>query len=215
MPLRPGTLLVAACVSWAGCGHGGLGAASSAAADPAWMFVRQVPFVQQKGELDCGAAALAMALGHGGRPTRVEDITSVVAPEGDKGIYATELRDFARRLRFEAYLISGTPEDLQTEIGRGHPIVVGLVKTKGRRTFSHYELVVGMRRDRTRIITLDPASGPREQSTAKFMAEWAGSSQAALVIWRAMSSSTTMTTGRSSVDDVAGPRTLGAESPRP
>jgi ABC-type bacteriocin/lantibiotic exporter with double-glycine peptidase domain len=181
-------LVLAACLVSAGCGHGGAGAGSAVRpeADPAWLFLAGVPFVPQQQELDCGAAALAMALGHGGQPASVADISAVVGPEKDKGIFAGRLRDYARRRGFEAYLIEGTWDDLRTELGRGHPVLVGLVKTVNRRRFPHYELVVGLRRDGARIITLDPASGRREQSTETFLVEWGGASHVALVVWRGL-----------------------------
>jgi Papain-like cysteine protease AvrRpt2 len=186
--MRPciGGLVAAAILIAAGCGHGGsvTGALVRPEADPAWIFVAGVPFVHQQAEMDCGAAALAMALGRGGRPTRAEDISALVPAEQDKGMFAGHLRDLARRRGFEAYLISGTLGDLRTEIERGHPVVVGLVKEVDRRRFSHYELVVGLRRDETRIMTMDPASGAREQAVSTFLVEWAGSAQAALVVWR-------------------------------
>lgn len=179
---RRGVLLATACLLAASCGHGQAGG-TAPEKDPAWLFLTNVPFVPQQKEMDCGAAALAMAMGHGGQPTSVADISSAVAPDEDKGIFAGRLRDYARRRGFEAYLIVGTLDDLTTELGRGHPVLVGLVKTENRRTFSHYEVVVGIRHDGTRIVTLDPASGKRERSTKKFLTEWAGSQQAALVVW--------------------------------
>jgi ABC-type bacteriocin/lantibiotic exporter with double-glycine peptidase domain len=186
MRLTLGALVATACAIATGCGHGGAGTHLRPESDPAWMFISDVPFVRQQTEADCGAAALAMALGHGGRPTRIQDILAVAPAEPDKGILAGQLRNFARNRGFEAYLIAGTLDDLRTEVGRGHPVVVGLVKTIDRRTFSHYELVVGLRRDGTRIATLDPASGPRERPVTTFLAEWAGASQAALVVWHGM-----------------------------
>lgn len=177
-------LLVAVCLLAAGCGHGGFGSRVRPEQDPRWLFLADVPFVAQQQQMDCGAAALAMALGHGGHRTSVAEIASVVAADPDKGIFAGRLRDYARRRGFEAYLIAGTWDDLTTELGRGHPVLVGLVKTANRRKFSHYEVVIGVRRDGTRIITLDPASGRRERSAKKFLAEWAPAEYAALVVWR-------------------------------
>jgi ABC-type bacteriocin/lantibiotic exporter with double-glycine peptidase domain len=181
-----GALVVLGLVA-VGCGHGRVDDAAlvRAGSDPAWIIVPGVPFIPQEGEADCGAAALAMALAKGGRPSPVRDITSVVPREQTPGMFAGQLRDVARRDGFEAYLISGSLADLETEIGRSHPVVVGLVKVVNDRRFSHYELVIGLRRDGTQIMTMDPASGPRQQAVTTFLVEWGGSSRAALVVWRA------------------------------
>ncbi len=151
---------------------------------PAWLLVGDVALVRQGAPADCGVASLAMALQHGGLPMRVQDLSAMLPVQAGQGILASDLRDLARKLGFEAYLFSATIDDLTTEITRGHPVVVGLLKTVNRTRFSHYELVVGLRRDGARILTIDPAHGQREQSVEAFLAEWAGSRQAALVVWR-------------------------------
>jgi predicted double-glycine peptidase len=186
MSRRCGALLFVCGLLFVGCGHRRVGVTQLARAgsDPTWTIVAGVPFVRQRVERDCGAAVLAMALGKGGRPMRVEDITSALRPRREEGTSAVALRDVALARGFEAHLFSGTLKDLETEIERGHPVVVGLVKVVKHVRFAHYELVIGLRRDGMEVMTMDPASGPRQSTLTTFLAEWAGGSWASLVVWR-------------------------------
>jgi ABC-type bacteriocin/lantibiotic exporter with double-glycine peptidase domain len=186
MARRFGALLFASWLLSVGCGQGRVGVTQlvRAEADSAWTIVRGVPFVPQRVERDCGAAVLAMALGKGGRPVRVEDLTSALPSGREGGTSAVALRDVARARGFEAQLFAGTLEDLETEIERGHPVVVGLAKGVNDERLAHYELVIGLRRDETEVMTMDPASGPHQSTLTTFLAEWAGASWAALVVWR-------------------------------
>jgi ABC-type bacteriocin/lantibiotic exporter with double-glycine peptidase domain len=186
MPRRCRALLLICGPLFVGCGQGrvGISQLARAGSDSAWTIVAGVPFVPQRVERDCGAAVLAMALGKGGRPMRVEDITSALRPGREEGTSAAALRDVALARGFEAHLFSGTLDDLETEVERGHPVVVGLVKVVNHVRFAHYELVIGLRRDEMEVMTMDPASGPRQSTMTTFLAEWAGASWAALVVWR-------------------------------
>ena len=88
---------------------------SALARDPEWRIVRDVPFVAQQTDRDCGPAALAMVLAHfGAAPAATPELA-----RGD--VRAGTLRDVARGRGLEAYVVSGTLDDLFTEVARGHP----------------------------------------------------------------------------------------------
>ena len=158
--------------------------ASALTADPAWLVVRDVPFVPQRGDEDCGPAALAMVLGRLGVPVTRADVASA-APPGDKGVRAGDLRDFARARGLQAFVVAGTFDDLFGELARGNPVLVGLAKPMtGGRALPHYEVVVAISRRAREVLTLDPARGLRENSLEGFAREWAPTGRVTLIAFR-------------------------------
>jgi ABC-type bacteriocin/lantibiotic exporter with double-glycine peptidase domain len=150
-----------------------------------WEVVETVPDVRQVAREDCGAAALAMVLGHWGYPVTRDEVAGTSPPARERGITAAALRDFARRKGLAAHLIQGKPSDLDREIGRDRPVLVGVMKRYLFRYYPHYEVVVGVNRRQQRILTLDPAYGLRVNGREGFAAEWARTGQVALVVFPA------------------------------
>ena len=171
------------CLSLGGCYVGSARSATPAdlSADEGWERIEGVPEVRQVAREDCGAASLAMVLGYWGRVVPRRELA--VVPGSEQGFRAATLRDFARRQGLQAFLIPGQLDDLERELQRGHPVLVGLVKRYGQRAYPHYEVVVGMSRRTQRILALDPASGLRVDSREGFAAEWAAAGQVALVVY--------------------------------
>jgi ABC-type bacteriocin/lantibiotic exporter with double-glycine peptidase domain len=174
-------------LSAAGCSY--LGSAEDA--DPSdferedgWIAVRDVPVVLQQSEEDCGAATMAMALAYWGVPALLDTILEACPPKSGEGIKAGALRDYARSLGFQAFLFHGTISDFEKELSRGRPVVVGLVKPHVNGGLTHFELVVGVHRDRQLVATLDPARGWRRNSTAGFLAEWEPAGRLTLVMMK-------------------------------
>src|SRR5439155_656740 len=64
-------------------------------ADPGWLLVRGVPFFQQAGERDCGAAALAMVLRYWDVGVTPAEIASAHPESHARGLRAGELRALA------------------------------------------------------------------------------------------------------------------------
>ena len=142
------------------------------ASEPGWLLVRDVPYVAQETEVECGAAAIGMVVAYwtGQEP---RSAFSHFRPVGERGIAAGTLRDYARERGLAAYVIEGKPEDLVRELEAGRPVLVGLSKPQSKdRVLDHYEVVVGLHRGRQRIVTLDPAEGWRENSLEGFAREW-------------------------------------------
>lgn len=151
--------------------------------EPGWVLVRGVPFVHQESEADCGAAAMAMALSYWGQPATLAAIIAARPPH-DGGIAAGELRDLARARGLQAFLVPGTFVDLDTQLRRGRPVVVGLAKPiAGNRALQHYEVVIGLNRAERRVLTWDPAQGLRENSLEGFAREWIPAHQLALILF--------------------------------
>jgi ABC-type bacteriocin/lantibiotic exporter with double-glycine peptidase domain len=169
--------VLAAALSLPGCYTCYTGTATDAsarqiAADRSWDIVPGVPFVGQKSDHDCGAAALAMVFSRWFGHESV-DVVSALAPSSGAGIRVGALRDLARRRGLEAFVISGTLADLAQQIALGRPVVVGLAKPmSGGRAAAHYEVIVGLNRSRRLILSLDPARGLRQNTLEGFAREW-------------------------------------------
>jgi ABC-type bacteriocin/lantibiotic exporter with double-glycine peptidase domain len=155
------------------------------ASDPSWQTVRDVPFVRQHQDLDCGAAAVAMVLAYWRVPATDAEMAELARLAEAEGIRAGTLRDLARRKGLEAFVVSGTPADIADQLARGRPVLVGLAKPlSSGRAVTHYEVVVGINRARHLILTLDPARGMRENTYEGFAREWVPTKQVTVVIFR-------------------------------
>jgi ABC-type bacteriocin/lantibiotic exporter with double-glycine peptidase domain len=156
---------------------------AAVAAEPGWLLVRDVPFIQQRNDRDCGAAALAMVLTYWNVPTTPEEISGRFPDDGD-GLRAGHLRDLARAKGLDAFLISGQLADLANELERGRPVLVGVAKPYRTKNLAHYEVVVGFHRDKRLVLTLDPAIGWRENTLEGFAREWVPTNQVTVVAFR-------------------------------
>jgi hypothetical protein len=124
-----------------------------------------------------------MVLGYWGYPVAGDEVIAAadrsVRPGG---ITAAVLREFARAKGLQAFLIRGQPNDLEREIRRRRPVLVGVTKRHWFRYYPHYEVVVGVNRERQRILTLDPAHGLRVNGRDGFATEWARADQLTLIV---------------------------------
>jgi ABC-type bacteriocin/lantibiotic exporter with double-glycine peptidase domain len=159
-------------------------AAALAARNPSWRIVGDVPFVAQRFDGDCGPAALAMVLGHFGVRATLEELAGQAAASEGHGVRAGRLRDLARRMGLEAFVVSGTLDDLFAQVERGRPVVVGLAEpVTGGRVVAHYEVVVGLNRQERLIRLLDPGRGLRENTLEGFAREWVPTRQVTIVVF--------------------------------
>ncbi len=180
-------LAVTAAVSLAGCvsypGTARPASYEDLRREEGWLLLDSVPFVRQVSGKGCGAACLAMVLGHWGEGPSVVDLERECAPPGREGIRALDLRDAARRRGMSAFLFRGTLADLEHELSRGRPVVVGLAKPAGGGRIAHYEVVVGLHRGLGRIAALDPARGLVWDSLPAFEGEWTPTNGVTLVVF--------------------------------
>ncbi|HSS39977.1 MAG TPA: cysteine peptidase family C39 domain-containing protein, partial [Polyangia bacterium] len=154
-PLWLAALVLAAASCYAGEAHDvSPRRAAALEADPAWKFVRGVPFIAQREDSDCGPAALAMVLSHFGVKTSLAEVAGLSPPD-KVGVRAGGLRDVARAKGMEAFVVEGTFNDLIDQLSRDRPVLVGLAKPIiGGRALAHYEVVVGIDRADKKIVTL-------------------------------------------------------------
>jgi ABC-type bacteriocin/lantibiotic exporter with double-glycine peptidase domain len=151
---------------------------------PGWVAVREVPVVLQKDRTDCGAAALSMVLAYWQIPLTPEEVKGTCLVIEDLGIKAKDLRDLARERGLQAYLIHGRWEDLEVELRREHPVIVGLVKPYVSGALTHYEVVVAVHPERRIVVTHDPGHGWRQNSLEGLRKEWEPAGFLTLVFFR-------------------------------
>jgi predicted double-glycine peptidase len=162
--------LAAGCSTYRGTAHDTSPAKLSS--EPGWVLVRDVPYAKQQTEYECGAAAIGMVVSYwtGVQPQLV---MAHFRPVGERGIAAGALRDYAREQGLASFLIEGKLDDIARELAAGRPVLVGLSKPQSKnRVLDHYEVVVGLHRERQRIVTLDPDLGWRENTFEGFAREW-------------------------------------------
>lgn len=181
-------LLWAVCLSASGCTY--LGSAkdfdsAELRSTSGWISVENVSPLLQEDEMDCGAAALAMVMNYWGVPTTIEDVTAVHPPAPERGIGAGDLRDYARSKGLKSFLFHGKVEDLEKELSRRRPVMVGLVKRHVTAVVTHYEVVVAIHPERKTVVTLDPAHGWRQNSFEGFWGEWEPAGRVTLVFFLA------------------------------
>ena len=176
-------LLLSGCVSWPGTARPA--SLDVLRQEEGWLLVESVPFVKQASAQGCGAACLAMVLRLWENEVTAESLEMECTVPGEKGIRAAALRDAARRRGLSAFLFQGKVEDLSHELARGRPVVVGLVRPSRGGAVMHFEVVVGLHRERGRIAVLDPAAGLLSDSLSGFEGHWRAAKGVTLVVFLA------------------------------
>lgn len=151
--------------------------------EPGWVTAGEVELIRQSSDRDCGAAALAMVCSYWGVPATTESVLAS-CPSTEEGIRAADLRDAARRAGLGAFVVHGTWADLEYEMRRGRPVIVGTVKRYATGDMTHYEVVVAVHPGRRLIVTLDPAAGWTRNTQEGFMEEWQPSERLMIVVFR-------------------------------
>lgn len=172
--------LIAACtVPYRGGAH----AVEPTQLGPDWLKAAATPVVMQKQQTDCGLAALAMVAGAWGRHWTVDDLAHRVPP-GEHGIKLGVLRDLARTRGLEAFAIKANRNDLEHELAKGRPVMLGLILPHDRkRNRSHYEVAIALNTRDGTVITIDPATGEWMRRSPKVLdLEWKAAGYAALVV---------------------------------
>ncbi|MBL8840406.1 MAG: C39 family peptidase [Planctomycetes bacterium] len=146
--------------------------------------VEGVPFVAQVGREECGSAALAMILGYWRIDASEADVRAACPSAPEVGTAATTLRDHSRAKGLSAWVIRGEFADLEHELARGRPVLVGLLQSWSDATWSHYAVVVGISRANDCVVTIDPARGWQKYALGGFLDEWEPAGRLAMVFLR-------------------------------
>jgi ABC-type bacteriocin/lantibiotic exporter with double-glycine peptidase domain len=142
-----------------------------------WQVVQALTFQPQKRGDDCGETTLAMVLRRWG--VQLDGV-----PPHDHGIAAGQLRDRARALGLEAYVLPGTFDDLGFELDAGHPVIIGVARTTGLRQFSHFVVVAGHDQQNQQWLIADPDRGWRTLERQDLDRDWSAAGYTMLVAFR-------------------------------
>jgi hypothetical protein len=123
-----------------------------------------------------------MVLGFWGRPASPDEVRAASGTPSSAGVQAGTLRDLIRARGLLAYLVEGSLDDLERELGEGRPVVVGLAKPYTNGVYAHYEVVAGLNRARGWVATIDPGTGWSVNTVAGFLEEWQPTHRLTLVI---------------------------------
>lgn len=150
--------------------------------EPGWIWISGVPEVLQRGDKDCGPAALSAVLAYWGRSTEPRDIQTSLGHTAGERVGASELTSYARTAGFDAYVFKGALTDVTSELRQGRPVIVGVAKRYRDAVLAHYEVVVGVHPSSQAMLTLDPAHGWRKNTLSAFMSEWEPTGRVVIVV---------------------------------
>ena len=178
-------LMAQGCASYQGSARGV--SEGALAHDAGWRRLERVELVRQKGTKDCGGGCLEHGpalLGFGSHShSRPRQHRCCAARQPVEGLSARDLRDYARRHGFSAYVLKGALGDLTHEIELGRPVIVGVHKPlSSGEALAHYEILIGFHADKRQVLTLDPAHGLRQNDLDGFASEWQQAGQVMLVV---------------------------------
>jgi len=137
-----------------------------------------VPFVHQPSD-GCGAASLSMVMRYwaqqqgrtAGAESDVAAIQRKLYVPSQHGIPASSMASWLRDHGFQAFALSGRWSDLETQIGKGRPLIVAL-RPAGQREL-HYVVVDGVDPERGSVTMNDPAERKLlSEERAEFEKEW-------------------------------------------
>lgn len=151
------------------------------AAQPGWSMVVGMRLQRQPSRKLCGAAAVAMVLAQHGIHVTPQAVGKAVGAVGKRGIKASALRDYLRARGLDAFVIRGTRTDLEREMRRGRPVIVGIVEEHILGFAPHYEVLVGIRSKTSQVVSLDPGRGWEINTWRGFAGEWKRAGRVAIV----------------------------------
>jgi hypothetical protein len=137
---------------------------------PARAMVDKVPFFAQE-ELQCGPAALAMALSWSGVIVQPSELTPEVFTPGLKGSLQSALIGATRRHGRVAYTITGS-EALLAEVSAGNPVIVLVNLGLSWYPKWHYAVVIGFDQERDAIVLHSGLTANEYLSSRVFMNIW-------------------------------------------
>jgi ABC-type bacteriocin/lantibiotic exporter with double-glycine peptidase domain len=144
---------------------------------PAALWI-DVPFVAQPRE-GCGAASLSMVMQYwagkqGAAVSPASDVARIqheLYSKGEHGIAAEQMGTYLRRHGFQAFAFPGKWSDLEEQIAKGRPLIVGL-RPEGQSEL-HYVVIDGIDTARGLVTMNDPAVRKLlNEERGRFEKEW-------------------------------------------
>ena len=167
-------LLLGGCITTAPRSH---------AAGPSSSVIPDVPMLKW-GVESCGAGSLSTVLQHYGDTTSLKEWDAAL-PKMRGGVLSIDMLVAARKRGFDAQLVTGTPDVVDSELAAGRPVILMLrvIDSVGSKLdFFHYVVVDGIDRDRGLIRTQWGDQQGRWTNFAKLEKPWAGGGHAAILI---------------------------------
>ncbi len=137
---------------------------------PGKAMVAGVPFFAQD-ELQCGPAALAMALQWSGVVVQPSELTPEVFSPGLKGSLQSALLGSARRHGRVGYPITGS-EALLAEVAAGHPVIVLVNLAFSWYPKWHYGVVIGYDQERGEVLLHSGLTANEHLGSRVFLNIW-------------------------------------------
>ena len=152
-------------------------------ASPTAQVIPNVP-MQKWGIESCGAGSLSTVLQHYGDATTMQAWDASL-PKIRGGVLSIDMLVAARKRGFDAQLVTGTPDVVESELAAGRPVILMLrvIDSVGRSfDFFHYIVVDGIDRDKGLIRTQWGDQQGRWTTFARLEKPWAGGGHAAIFI---------------------------------
>ena len=165
-----GLLFLALPIFLSGCGILSSERLPQAPGGPSKAMVAKVPFFAQE-ELQCGPAALAMALNWSGVAIQPADLTPEVFTPGLNGSLQSALIGAARRHGRVAYPITGS-EALLAEVAAGHPVIVLVNLGLSWYPKWHYAVVIGFDQEHDEVILHSGLTANEHLKSGVFLNIW-------------------------------------------
>jgi hypothetical protein len=165
-----GLLFCVLSLALSGCAFLSAGPLLQAPGGPVRAMVENVPFFAQE-ELQCGPAALAMALNWSGTAVQPSELVPEVFTPGLKGSLQSALIGASRRHGRVAYPIAGS-EALLTELSAGHPVIVLVNLGLSWYPKWHYAVAIGFDQEREEIILHSGLTAEEHLSSRVFLNVW-------------------------------------------
>lgn len=165
-----GLLFFVLSLALSGCAFLSAGPLHQAPGGPVRAMVENVPFFAQE-ELQCGPAALAMALNWSGTAVQPSELVPEVFTPGLKGSLQSALIGASRRHGRVAYPIAGS-EALLTELSAGHPVIVLVNLGLSWYPKWHYAVAIGFDQEREEIILHSGLTAEEHLSSRVFLNVW-------------------------------------------
>lgn len=131
------------------------------------LHVLDFQHISQKKPYDCGEGAMAIVFTYWKHPVTPEaimqDIFDTTPASG--GTTAADLKAYAERKGFRAFLLHSSREDICRQLDKGRPMIICRRKFGG---VNHYEVAVGYNEKTQRMIVANPAGSPYSVSNKCF-----------------------------------------------
>ena len=135
----------------------------------------KVPFERQEDPKACGLAVLKMISGYYGKKLNQAQVDWIrTNSQAGEGVMASELVTVFGAAEFDTALFQGTmdnqPTGLFYHLDKKRPLVVMITSKDGKS--SHYDVVTGYDPLKSRLLILDPATGPVTAVLKDFNEAW-------------------------------------------